>query len=273
MGFKKLSETDVLSFDINGTVVGTNSEGFGRFEIKDLAKEIKGTTPTINNVEVVGDISLADLKVQSALSSGKLKDIIVIKTIEEYESLFGDEEYITSLVESMQEGDYILMFILDCDMGDGEKLTAISTMVMENGDLAFYDGFSTEIIDNKVNEALKPIRKQLEAISPTIDEKQDRSFTLEHNCEYRRLELDFLGMRLLQLLLPQNIPSDYIASLVFVSGENPTVFVYPDNIIFTGDDVVDNVLVPKANTTYNVMFWYDGINVNAISRGVPYAQE
>ena len=42
MGFKKLSETDVLSFDINGTVVGTNSEGLGRFEIKDLAKEIKG---------------------------------------------------------------------------------------------------------------------------------------------------------------------------------------------------------------------------------------
>lgn len=203
----------------------------------------------------------------------KLKDIVVIKTVEEYDSFFGNEEYITSLMESMQEGDYILMFFLDCDTGDGERLTAISTMVMENGDLAFCDGFSTEIIDNKVNEALTPIIKQLNALTPTIDEKLDRSFVLEHNCEYRRPEPDFLGYYGMQLQLPSAIPVDYISSLVFNSGNEPTVLSYPQTILFTGDDVVDHVLVPKANTTYNVMFWYDGININAVSRGVPYAQE
>lgn len=75
------------------------------------------------------------------------------------------------------------------------------------------------------------------------------------------------------LRLPSNVPDDYISSLVFNSGNKATTLSYPQTILFTGDDVIDNVFVPAANTTYNVMFWYDGINVNAVSRGVPYAQE
>ena len=119
-----------------------------------------------------------------------------------------------------------------------------------------------------------PIEKKLEAITPTINTKQDVSFTLEHNCEYRRPETELFGSTVwLQLMLPINIPDDYISSLVFNSGAAARTISYPERIVFTGDDVVDNVFVPKANTTYNVMFWYDGINVNAVSRGVPYAQE
>lgn len=203
----------------------------------------------------------------------KLKDIIVIRSIEEYESYFGDEERFTNLMESMQEGEYILMFILDCDLGDGEKASTISTIVKENDNLEFYDGFSTEVIDEKINKALSPIEKELETIKPTVDEKRDRSFELKHNCEHRRPEPELFSSTWLQLLLPMNIPSDYISSLVFNSGNKPTTLSYPQTILFTGDDVIDNVFVPAANTTYNVMFWYDGINVNAVSRGVPYAQE
>lgn len=203
----------------------------------------------------------------------KLKDIVVIKTVEEYDSFFGNEEYITSLIESMQEGDYILMFILDCDMGDGERLTAISTIVMENGDIAFYDGFSTEVINEKIKSAVKPIENKLNAVTPVVINGEDRVIELVHNQEYRNPEPDFLGYHGMQLQLPSAIPVDYISSLVFNSGNEPTVLSYPQTILFTGDDVVDYVLVPKANTTYNVMFWYDGININAVSRGVPYAQE
>ncbi len=222
----------------------------------------------------IGNISLADIKAQQALHGGKLKDIVVIKTIEEYESYFGDEENFTSLIESMQEGEYILMFILDCDLGDGERITAISTIVKENDNLELYDGFSTEVIDEKIYTALLPITKQLEVITPTINTKQDVSFTLEHNCEYRRPETELFGSTAwLQMMLPINIPDDYISSLVFNSGADARTISYPHEIIFTGDDVIDNVFVPAANTTYNVMFWYDGINVNAVSRGVPYAQE
>lgn len=203
-----------------------------------------------------------------------LKDILVIRSIEEYESYFGDEERFTNLMESMQDGEYILMFILDCDLGDGERITAISTIVKENDNLEFYDGFTTEVIDEKIYTALLPIEKELETMKPTINTKRDVSFTLEHNCEYRRPETELFGsMVWLQLMLPINIPDDYISSLVFNSGAAARTISYPHEIIFTGDDVIDNVFVPAANTTYNVMFWYDGINVNAVSRGVPYAQE
>lgn len=230
--------------------------------------------PSINGVELNGNVSLADLKAQQALHGGRLNDVVVIRTIEEYESYFGDEERFTNLMESMQEGEYILMFILNADLGDGERITAISTIVKENDNLELYDGFSTEVIDEKIYTALLPITKQLEAITPTINTKQDVSFTLEHNCEYRRPETELFGSTAwLQLMLPINIPDDYISSLVFNSGADARTISYPHEIIFTGDDVIDNVFVPAANTTYNVMFWYDGINVNAVSRGVPYAQE
>lgn len=116
-----------------------------------------------------------DLKAQQALHGGRLKDVVVIKSIEEYESYFGDEENFTNLMESMQEGEYILMFILNADLGNGEKASTISTIVKENDSLEVYEDFTTEVIDEKIYTALLPITKQLEAITPTINTKQDMS--------------------------------------------------------------------------------------------------
>lgn len=229
--------------------------------------------PSINGVELDGNISLTDLKAQQALNGGKLKDIIVARSIEEYDALFGDEEYVASLTESLQEGEYILFCLLGAELDDGRIETMISTIVKENDELVFYDGFSTDAIREEIREAVRPIEKELEAIKPKIDNKRDRVFELKHNCEYRRPEPELFTSTWLQLNLPSAIPDDYISSLVFNSGNEPTTLSYPQTILFTGDDVTDNVFVPKANTTYNVMFWYDGINVNAVSRGVPYAQE
>lgn len=201
----------------------------------------------------------------------RLKGIIVARSLEEYDSLFEDEEYWENMTESLQEGEYILFFFLGVD--DGKLVTIISPIVKENDELVFCDGFSTDAIREEIRKAVRPIEKELEAIKPKIDNKLDRAFELKHNCEHRRPEPYFFTSTWLQLLLPSAIPDDYISSLVFNSGNEPTILNYPQTILFTGDDVTDNVFVPKANTTYNVMFWYDGINVNAVSRGVPYAQE
>lgn len=203
----------------------------------------------------------------------KLKDIIVVRSFEEYDALFDDEEYVTNLTESLQEGECILFFFLGAELDDGRIETIISPIVKENDELVFYDGFSTDAIREEIREAVRPIEKELEAIKPKIDNKLDRAFELKHNCEHRRPEPYFFTSTWLQLSLPSAIPDDYISSLVFNSGNEPTILNYPQTILFTGDDCIDNVFVPKANTTYNVMFWYDGINVNAVSRGVPYAQE
>lgn len=220
----------------------------------------------------IGKISLKDLKAQQALNGGKLKDIIVIRSYEEYDALFADEEKFASLTESMQDGDCILLVIIEVEFGNGTPATMLTTLSKVDGELVMNNGFASTVIDDKISEAVGNLQdwtqKKLEADKPVIHTGSEMAFALVHNIEYRR---NFCTD--LQLRLPQSIPNDYISSLVFNSGNKATTLSYPQTILFTGDDCIDNVFVPKANTTYNVMFWYDGINVNAVSRGVPYAQE
>lgn len=243
-----------------------------KMSFEQLEGVFSKNAPTINNVKITGNISLTDLKAQQALNDGKLKDIIVIKTIEEYDNLFGDEEYIANLTESMQDGDCVLLVIIEVEFGNGTPITMLTTLSKVNGELVMDNGFSSTVIDDKIREAVENLQdwtqKKLEADKPVIHTGSSTVFYLAHNVERR-----FGICTDLQLHLPQSIPNDYISSLVFNSGNKATTLSYPQTILFTGDDCIDNVFVPKANTTYNVMFWYDGINVNAVSRGVPYAQE
>lgn len=229
--------------------------------------------PSINSVEIIGDISLADIKAQQALHRGKLKDIVVIKTMEEYDALFADEGYLARMTESMQEDDYILLVIIEVVFSADVPTTMFTTLSKKNGELVMENGFASTVIDDKIFEAVENLRnwtkERLEADKPIIYTGTAISFVLGHNTEYRKNSI----CTDLQLRLPSNVPDDYISSLVFNSGNKATTLSYPQTILFTGDDVIDNVFVPAANTTYNVMFWYDGINVNAVSRGVPYAQE
>ena len=229
--------------------------------------------PSINSVEIIGDISLADIKAQQALHRGKLKDIVVIKTIEEYDALFADEGYLARMTESMQEDDYILLVIIEVVFSADVPITMFTTLSKKNGELVMDNGFDSTVIDDKISEAVENLRnwtkEKFESEKPVIYTEAEISFVLGHNTEYRKNSI----CTDLQLRLPSNVPVNYISSLVFNSGNKPTTLSYPQTILFTGDDVIDNVFVPAANTTYNVMFWYDGINVNAVSRGVPYAQE
>ena len=201
----------------------------------------------------------------------KLKDIIVIRNAEELNNIFDNEEYMAELTESMQEGEYVLLVVIETDFGDGKPVTMFMVMDKENGELAVNNTFSTEVIENLIRRFTEPLEEGLKAITPVIEEKPDLTFTLKHNYEQRSFN-PLLDSSWLQWSLPANIPEDYISGFVFVCKSEPRTLSYPDSIIFTGDDVIDNVLVPVANKVYNVVFWYDGINVNAVSRGVTYAQ-
>lgn len=90
------------------------------------------------------------------------------------------------------------------------------------------------------------------------------SLTLENNTEYRNSQ-EALA---LSLLILDNYPNDYISGVVFKSGETATTLTYPDFVKFSGDDVNNGVFVPNANTDYNLIFWHDGLNINAVARGV-----
>lgn len=69
---------------------------------------------------------------------------------------------------------------------------------------------------------------------------------------------------------PPSFAPDYISSVVFTSGEEPTTLSYIEDIKWSGDDLnVSNVFVPVANKRYTIVFWFDGENyLNAVVRGV-----
>lgn len=69
-----------------------------------------------------------------------------------------------------------------------------------------------------------------------------------------------------------SLPSEYNelfqSELIFKSGTTATSLTYDESIKWSGDDIKDNVFVPVANKIYNILFWYDGFNMNAVVRGV-----
>lgn len=118
---------------------------------------------------------------------------------------------------------------------------------------------------NQLNKNTADIAK----LSATIIALDGTDITQEaaDNTEYRAGTLTSLT-----IMLPTDIPNTYESSIVFSSGDTPTNGVFPDNIKWSGTDVVENngviALVPIENKRYNISLWYDGKYVNAVSRGV-----
>ncbi len=86
------------------------------------------------------------------------------------------------------------------------------------------------------------------------------SLTLADNHEYRYTQ----ELTSLTLTMPSG---DFIASVVFASGSTPTSMTYDSSIKWSGDDVTNGQFVPTEKT-YNIVMWYDGLNINGVVRGV-----
>ncbi|MBQ8044651.1 MAG: hypothetical protein IJ272_11015 [Clostridia bacterium] len=72
----------------------------------------------------------------------------------------------------------------------------------------------------------------------------------------------------LSLALPSEINDLFQCEVVFKSGTTATSLTYDNSIKWSGDDMKDNKFVPVANKTYNIIFCYDGFNLNGVVRGV-----
>lgn len=96
---------------------------------------------------------------------------------------------------------------------------------------------------------------ETDATNTTID------LTLEDNHEYRYTS----DVESLTLTMPSG---EFLSTVIFQSGTNATQMTYDSGIKWTGDDVVSGAFVPQANKVYDLVFWYNGININGISRGV-----
>lgn len=62
-------------------------------------------------------------------------------------------------------------------------------------------------------------------------------------------------------------PSDFACSLSFSSGSTATTLTI-SNVKFWGMDCSNGVFTPLVNKRYNLIFWFDGINVNCTTGGV-----
>lgn len=90
--------------------------------------------------------------------------------------------------------------------------------------------------------------------------------------------LDNYEFRFLQKLnsliigIPTEINDDYRCKLVFQSGDSATTFTVENggnyNIKFIGDNCENYIFTPASNRVYNIQFWYDSININALVRGI-----
>jgi hypothetical protein len=85
--------------------------------------------------------------------------------------------------------------------------------------------------------------------------------TLEDNHEYRFTK----DLNTLVITIPEG---DFIAGVVFSSGTTSTQVVCSGDVKWSGEAVDNNIFTPEADTVYNIVFWYDGININAVERGV-----
>ena len=116
---------------------------------------------------------------------------------------------------------------------------------------------STTLSGNKTSHDLG---LQAETTISTDTTSTTVSLTLADNHEYRYTQ----DLTSLTLTMPSG---DFISSIVFASGSTPTSMTYDSNIKWSGDDVTNGQFVPSEKT-YNIVMWYDGLNINGVVRGV-----
>jgi hypothetical protein len=152
------------------------------------------------------------------------------------------------------------------------ELLSNGCLVSVNGELAINAqplGFDIDLRQALANtNANHPL-----ATKASVDGKQDNttittdtsattvSLTLADNNEYRYTQ----ELSSLTLTMPSG---DFISSIVFASGSTPTSMTYDSSIKWSGTDVTSNAFVPQANQEYEIVFWYNGLSVNAVVRGV-----
>lgn len=125
---------------------------------------------------------------------------------------------------------------------------------------------NTEMSEEEINGINKLINEVEKVIPPVIIENtfSTTGVILQDNTVHRFIN----SMDMLAIVLPDTINELFQCELVFKSGEKATSLQYDESIKWSGDDIKDNLFVPEENKIYNIIFWYDGFNINAVVRGV-----
>lgn len=152
---------------------------------------------------------------------------------------------------------------------------AQSIIVFKNGNKLYGNGndysysgqiitFETALIATDIITVFNSISSIIERVTITKDTSSTTATpTLNTNTSYRYTS----NMTSITVSFP-TMTDDYESEIIFVSGTTATSFNYTDTIKWTGDNVSNNIFTPVASKTYDILFWYDSINLNAMVRGV-----
>lgn len=188
-----------------------------------------------------------------------------------------EEQWLVSL-KGAKGDDYILTDTDKSDIADLAKVKVESeiTIPTKLSELENDESYvtSSEVYSKPESDITFATKTEVNSISDELANKSDKitilssdetviSLTPQNDTEYRYGVLTSISFT-----LPTKINNDYIVGVVFRSGDTATVMAYPDSIKWTGDEVTDNLFSPEANKTYNLILWFDGINVNVVARGV-----
>lgn len=155
------------------------------------------------------------------------------------------------------------------DDNDGDKLYAC----LFDGANFSWSKFAADLTfdESPTAGSINPVTS--EGIKVEIDKKTDKtaitastggSITLADNTEFRVADT----VTSISLTVPDDIPNDFISSVVFKSGTEAMAIDYSAvSPIWRGDDVTDGVFIPLANKVYNVIFYNDGFNITAVAGG------
>lgn len=128
----------------------------------------------------------------------------------------------------------------------------------------------TGFLTGEIKEEDGRLMVQVRTTGIDLSRKQDKFLieellnetTLKNNTIFRGDE-----MLNVELFVPEDIHDDFLCEVDFTSGETATAFTMADTVKWTGDDITDNAFVPVANKRYNLLFWYDGVNLNGAVKG------
>ncbi|MGN1202818.1 MAG: hypothetical protein ACI4RF_05935 [Eubacterium sp.] len=143
---------------------------------------------------------------------------------------------------------------------DKEKLNGIETGATKTVIDSILNDTSTNPVQNKIVYAALLDKEDKSNLVELID--TDIAITLESNYEYRCGEVSSVT-----ITIPTTPDNDFISSVVFTSGATATNYTIDTSVKFTGTDCIDEIFAPTANMRYNIIIWYDGVNMCGAVQG------
>lgn len=202
--------------------------------VKDVYEMIENLTPYLN----VGD--------KFVLSDKNVPDFTLFEKESENKSAtpFTQADLIFGTVEFLPGESYICngYLLVASESGIDTSLFAKQTDItaLEEA-LNQLDGELEKAVNNLL-EALGVKENSINYVSETAE-----TIMLENNTEYD------LGLRTSIILqLPEEVTRDFECIITFRSGQTPTAFSSPSEIVFTQDDCWQGVLTPVSNRIYEI---------------------